>query len=166
MNSRDRILTALNHREPDRIPFDLAGTTCTGIRNTVYQNLRKYPGMQLETPVWSDVIQQIVIPSGEILKSLNTDVCGIFPLTSHNWNVYSKLKDCGDFFEYFDEWGFTHHFPKNGHWFSLVKHLMSEVDFDTEGLIESYLWPEAASQQRFIEIYKGKGAECKTHVPF
>jgi hypothetical protein len=31
MNSRDRILTALNHRETDRIPFDLAGTTFTGL---------------------------------------------------------------------------------------------------------------------------------------
>ena len=33
MNSRERILKALNHEEPDRIPFDLAGTTWTGITN-------------------------------------------------------------------------------------------------------------------------------------
>jgi hypothetical protein len=25
MNSRERVLTAINHREPDRVPFDLGG---------------------------------------------------------------------------------------------------------------------------------------------
>lgn len=152
MNSRERILAALNHRESDRIPYDLAGTTWTGITNTAYQNLLKLLGIDNETLVWSDVIQQIVIPSEEILNRINVDVRGIFPLTSHNWDVYSKLKDCGDYFEYFDEWGFTHHLPKNGHWFSLVKHPMSEVDFDSEELIENYSWPDAANKQRFLGL--------------
>ncbi|HSO84949.1 MAG TPA: uroporphyrinogen decarboxylase family protein [Draconibacterium sp.] len=152
MNSRDRILAALSHHEPDRIPFDLAGTTWTGITNTAYQNLRKHLGMQLEPPVWSDVIQQIVIPSSVILNRLDADVRGLFPLTSHNWDVYSKLKDCDGYFEYVDEWGFTHHFPKNSHWFSLVKHPMSGVNFESEGLIESYLWPDAANQQRILGL--------------
>ncbi len=58
------------------------------------------------------VIQQIVLPSEKVLQELGADVRGVFPLTSHNWDVYSKLKDRGDYFEYLDEWGFTHHFPK------------------------------------------------------
>ena len=29
--SYDRVLTALEHREPDRVPFDLGGTLVTGI---------------------------------------------------------------------------------------------------------------------------------------
>jgi uroporphyrinogen decarboxylase len=63
--------------------------------------------------------------------------------------VYSKLKDVGNYFEYFDEWGFTHHFPNNGYWFSLVKHSMDNVDFDSEGVIESFPWPDAGNKQRF-----------------
>ena len=31
MNSRERVIATLNHREPDRIPYDLAGTTVTAI---------------------------------------------------------------------------------------------------------------------------------------
>jgi len=31
MNSRERILMALNHKEPDRVPFDLASTHVTSI---------------------------------------------------------------------------------------------------------------------------------------
>jgi uroporphyrinogen decarboxylase len=149
MNSRERILKSINHEEPDRVPFDLAGSTWTGITNTAYQNLRNHLGLNSAEPVWSDVIQQIVIPSEEILTELKVDTRGVFPLTSHNWDVYSKLKDVGNYFEYFDEWGFTHHFPKNGYWFSLVKHSMDNVDFDSEGIIENYPWPDAGNKQRF-----------------
>ncbi|MBW6537439.1 MAG: hypothetical protein K0B11_20695 [Mariniphaga sp.] len=69
MNSRERILKALNHEEPDRIPFDLTGSTWTGITNTAYQNLRKFFGMEPDEPKWSDVIQQIFWPCGKPFRS-------------------------------------------------------------------------------------------------
>ena len=84
MNSRERILKALNHQEPDRVPFDLAGSTWTGITFTAYQNLRKHLGLEEKDAEWSDVIQQIVIPSKGILDKLQVDTRGVFPLTSHN----------------------------------------------------------------------------------
>jgi hypothetical protein len=31
MLARDRVLTALNHEEPDRVPIDLGSTPVTGI---------------------------------------------------------------------------------------------------------------------------------------
>ncbi len=45
MNSRERILTALDHREPDRIPFDLGSCQVTGIHVAAYQNLRQALGL-------------------------------------------------------------------------------------------------------------------------
>lgn len=148
MNSRERILRTLNHQEPDRVPFDLAGSTWTGIANTAYQNLRLFLGKEAEEPNWADVVQQIVIPSDDILEILEVDTRGLFPLTSHNWDVYGKLSDLGDSFEYFDEWGFTHHFPKgNGHWFSLVKHPMENVSPDIDE-IKSYIWPDPSLRER------------------
>ena len=149
MNSRERIFKALNHEEPDRIPYDLASATWTGITNTAYQNLRKYLGKESDAPEWSDVIQQIVIPSEEILDEFKVDTRGVFPLTSHNWDVYSKLKDCGDYWEYLDEWNFVHHFPKNGYWFSLVKSPLQEVDFEQQNVIENFPWPDARNKLRF-----------------
>jgi uroporphyrinogen decarboxylase len=100
MNSRERILTSLNHAEPDKVPFDLAGSTWTGITNGAYQKLRHFTGMDAEEPVWSDVVQQIVIPHEDMLEFLGVDTRGLFPLTSHNWDVYSKLNDSGDRWEY------------------------------------------------------------------
>jgi uroporphyrinogen decarboxylase len=149
MNSRERILKALNFEEADRVPYDLAGTTWTGITNTAYQNYLKYAGKAIEEPNWADVIQQIVVPSETVLWELNVDVRGVFPLTSHNWDVYSKLKDKGDYFEYFDEWGFVHHFPKNGYWFSLVSGSMETLDFTEEGIVEKGTWPNAGNPIRW-----------------
>jgi len=152
MNSRERIFKALNFQEADKLPYDLAGTTWTGITNGAYQNLLKYKGKTEEQPCWSDVIQQIVVPSEEILSEFEVDVRGVFPLTSHNWDVYSKLKDCGDYFEYYDEWGFTHHFPKNGYWFTLVKHPMGMVDFTEEGVVEKGIWPQPGDKRRWAGL--------------
>lgn len=148
MNSRERIIKTLNFEEPDRVPYDLAATTWSGITNTAYQNFLKYTGNNAEDPVWADVVQQIVIPSEKILDELNVDARGVFPLTSHNWDVYSKLKDRGDYMEYFDEWGFTHHFPKNGYWFSLVKSPMEEAEFSKKTVL-NYPWPNAKNPIRF-----------------
>lgn len=149
MNSRDRINKALNFEEADRIPYDLAATTWTGITNTAYQNYLKFSDRDTEDSNWSDVIQQIVVPSEKVLQELGADVRGLFPLTSHNWDVYSKLKDCGDYYEYRDEWNFTHHFPKNGFWFSLVNSPMQDVDFTEAGIVEKGTWPDAANPERF-----------------
>jgi uroporphyrinogen decarboxylase len=152
MNSRERIIAAVNHREPDRVPFDLAGTTWTGIANGAYQNLLTFMGKEAENPQWSDVIQQIVIPSEDLLIKLKVDTRGLFPLTSSNWNVYQKLIDKGDYWEYNDEWGFTLHFPKeNGNWFSYVRHPMEEIVPDVKE-INAYKWPLAVDKRRIAGL--------------
>jgi uroporphyrinogen decarboxylase len=152
MNSRERMLKALNHEEPDRVPFDLAGSTWTGITNTAYQNLRKHMGLAPDEPEWSDVIQQIVIPEERILDDLGVDTRGLFPITSHNDDVYARLMDRGDYWEYHDEWSFVHHFPKNGYWFSLVGSPLEEIDFALENIIEDFPWPDAGNHRRFAGL--------------
>lgn len=154
MTGRDRVIKALNHEEADRIPYDLAATTWTGITTTAYQNYLKFKGKSQETSDWADVIQQIVIPSEGLLQEFGADVRGVFPLTSHNWDVHSRLEDRGAYFEYFDEWGFTHHFPKDGYWFSLVKSPMESIDFLEEDVVEKYPWPDAGNRERFAGLRK------------
>jgi len=149
MNSRERILKTLNHEEPDQVPFDLAGSTWTGITNGAYQKLLDHLHLPPEEPVWADVIQQIVVPSPVVLEMLQVDTRGLLPLTSHNWNVYDKLTDAGDNWEYLDEWSFTHHFPKkDGHWFSLVKNPMEQLADPSEDDIIRFNWPFAADKRR------------------
>ena len=148
MNGRERILATLGHREPDKIPFDLAGTTWTGITREAYRKLTGLLDINDREPQWADVIQQIVIPSEEVLSRLDIDTRGLFPLTSHNWDVYGKLRDEGSNWEYKDEWGITHHFPKeNGYWFSIVRHPMENIQPDNQ-IIGTYNWPDPLNRLR------------------
>jgi len=149
MNAKERMEKTLNHEEPDKIPFDLAATTWTGITNTAYQNYLDFLNKPGGKPFWSDVIQQIVVPSEEILELIQADVRGIFPLTSHNWDVYDKLVEKGDHYIYHDEWGFVHQFPRNGYWFSLIESPLKDTDFTGNGIIEQYPWPDAKDKSRF-----------------
>jgi len=66
---------ALNHKEADRIPYDLAGTTVTGINKKAFIRAMEYRGLSTEFDLKEiDPIQQIVTPSGETLKKLNCDI--------------------------------------------------------------------------------------------
>lgn len=40
MNSRERVITALRHEEPDRVPIDLGGTAVSSIAMSTYAALR------------------------------------------------------------------------------------------------------------------------------
>ena len=46
MTSRERVKTALNHREPDKVPIDLSGHRSSGISAIAYAKLRKYLGLE------------------------------------------------------------------------------------------------------------------------
>ena len=98
MNSRERLLTALNHQEPDRIPFDLGSTQVTGIHEVAYRNLRAYLGLPNVEPQICDTVQGLALPDDDLIEKLGVDVRGLFPLNSHNWNI--TLTDLGDRWEY------------------------------------------------------------------
>ena len=48
MKSSERLNTALNHNEPDRVPYDLAGTTVTGISKKAFIRAMEYRGISTE----------------------------------------------------------------------------------------------------------------------
>ena len=152
MTSRERVLTALSHNEPDRVPYDLCGTHVTAISKGAYVNLRRYLGLPPEEPEWLDVVQQAVVPGDDVLARLEVDTRGLFPLTSHNWNVYGQLEDAGDNWAYRDEWGMTHHFPKeDGRWFTTVAEPLADVP-PVPGSVDAHAWPNVADPGRIAGL--------------
>ena len=47
MTPRERIISALEHTEPDRVPVDLGGTDSSGIMGTAYDRLKKHLGISI-----------------------------------------------------------------------------------------------------------------------
>ena len=89
MNSRARILTALSHREPDRVPVDFSGHRSSGINAIAYANLRSYLGLREKPVRIYDVIQQLAIVDEDILDLFGIDTIELgrgFLLDDGDWN--------------------------------------------------------------------------------
>ena len=73
MTSRERIVSALRHEEPDRIPLDLSGTESSGITGMAYNRLREYLGLGPGRAQIVDVYQQIVKIEDDLREVIRPD---------------------------------------------------------------------------------------------
>jgi uroporphyrinogen decarboxylase len=152
MNSRQRVLTALGHREPDRVPFDLGSVQVTGIHVTAYRSLRRALGLPDVGVALCDEIQQLAMIDDDLADRLKIDTHGLYPLNSHNWQVVAE--DAGEYWAYHDEWGITHRRPKeNGLYFSVANVPLPRSEL-TERDIEQHSWPDVGHPQRIAGLRK------------
>lgn len=77
MTSRERILTSVNHKQPDRVPLDLGATPSSGISAIAYNNLKKHLGIDSKETRIYDVVQQVVQPEEAILDRFGVDVIDV-----------------------------------------------------------------------------------------
>lgn len=92
MNSRERMIAAINHQEPDRIPIDLGATPSSGISVVAYQNLLKYLHKDhLQTYVY-DVVQEVVQPEMEILEHFGVDVLDLGRKFNQSQDYWHRLE--------------------------------------------------------------------------
>jgi uroporphyrinogen decarboxylase len=74
MTSRERILAAIEHRAPDRVPVDLGATPSSGISAIAYGNLNRHLGIAAGHTRIYDVVQQLAQPEDFILDRYGVDV--------------------------------------------------------------------------------------------
>ena len=73
MTSRERVLAALNHSEPDRVPVDFSGHRSSGIAAVAYPKLREFLGLPPRPIRVYDVIQQLAIVDEDVLDLFQVD---------------------------------------------------------------------------------------------
>jgi uroporphyrinogen decarboxylase len=75
---RERVVSALNHEETDRVPIDFGGSHETGIQADAYAGLLKHYGFEPEEVVGRDGgTEATIVPSEKVLKHLDVDVRGL-----------------------------------------------------------------------------------------
>jgi uroporphyrinogen decarboxylase len=86
MNSRERILSAINHVQPDKVPIDLGSSTVTGISAIAYNNLKRHLTIESKTRVY-DVVQQLANVDMEVIDLLGVDALDInrVSIEGNNW---------------------------------------------------------------------------------
>ncbi|MHB1375840.1 MAG: hypothetical protein ACYCXB_00225 [Candidatus Humimicrobiaceae bacterium] len=73
MTPRERVKTALNHREPDLVPIDLGGTICTTLTGTANENLKKFLKIDKSGEIINFPVLDSVLPLEEVLNLFQSD---------------------------------------------------------------------------------------------
>jgi uroporphyrinogen decarboxylase len=100
--SYERVLSALQHKEPDRIPFDLGATAVTAINMNALRNLKRYLSIPGEVTLW-DKITQVAMTDKETSARLRVDVGRVGPNAPFNPNYAIDLDLVGDHYRLIDE---------------------------------------------------------------
>jgi uroporphyrinogen decarboxylase len=156
MNSRERVLCALDHKEPDRIPFDISSTGSTEIALKAYRNLLSYLGIKKKVEILTLVAQRACVDE-TILKKLNVDTRGIHPNVPIQWKVKTKEDDHYTYYQ--DGWGIIRKMPKiGGLYYDITVSPLSNVNTDD---IEKYPWPNPTDpvifqglKEKALRLYK------------
>ena len=77
MTSRERIQSALNHVEPDRVPVDFGGHRSSGIMAQAYVRLREILGLPPSNLFVYDFIQQLAVIEDDVLDIIGVDVVDV-----------------------------------------------------------------------------------------
>src|SRR5258707_11458399 len=88
MTPRERVLTSLNHQEPDRVPIDLSGHRSSGIAAMAYARLRDFLGLPRRVPRVYDPVQQLAIVDEDVLRRFGVDTIELgraFALEDKYW---------------------------------------------------------------------------------
>jgi len=91
MLPRERVLTALEHREPDRVPIDFSGHRSSGITAIAYARLRRYLGLEARPIRVYDIVQQLAIVDEDVLDRFGVDTIELgrgFALDDESWQQW------------------------------------------------------------------------------
>jgi uroporphyrinogen decarboxylase len=77
MNSRERVIAAIEHRQPDKVPVDMGATPSSGISAIAYGNLKKHLRINSGHTRLYDVVQQLAQPEDIIIDKLKIDVVDV-----------------------------------------------------------------------------------------
>jgi uroporphyrinogen-III decarboxylase len=77
--SRQRVLAALNHRQPDRVPVDFGSTAVTGIHVSCVAALRKHYGLENRPVKVHEPYQMLGLVEDDLKDAMGIDTEGVFP---------------------------------------------------------------------------------------
>jgi uroporphyrinogen decarboxylase len=111
MTSRERVLKALNHEIPDRVPVDLGGNQ-TGIHRIAYERLCRRLGIA-DSVVIMDAVQQLARPCEAVLERLHVDTRYIAAGAAGDWKggIVKARRDGHLWHDLTDEFGIRWSMP-------------------------------------------------------
>ncbi|MBN1997910.1 hypothetical protein JW935_10185 [candidate division KSB1 bacterium] len=163
MTSRERVLSALQFKEPDRVPIDLGGFQ-TGIHLKAYQALLEYLNLQ-EDIVVLDPVQQLAKPSEAVLNRLHVDTRYITSRTPDGFDATIKqsVRNNRKWHDLTDEFGVVWSMPDD-------QQLYMDISFNplaeaTIKDLDSYSFPDGKDPSRFSGV-REQATYLRENTPF
>ncbi|MEG2842141.1 MAG: hypothetical protein RR900_01525, partial [Ruthenibacterium sp.] len=148
MTSYERVKMALNHQEPDRVPFDLGASGVTTINVNALKELRSYFGLNNDNVKVTDIINQTATVDDDLIEVMKIDVKPVDPLPPQTPGLSKPVWQEGTNHLIQDEFGIIWRMPPNGHYFDLHQHPLAQAEEPEE--IDAYPWPKGNDPSRFI----------------
>ncbi len=114
LSHRERVIRALSHQEPDRIPFDLGSTANSSIHMVAYQKLKAHFGVDAEDVIIHKIMQTAMVHE-PVLQALDIDLRSVGPGTSDSKPDIPVGED-----GYQDEWGIVRRKPPASLYYDLT----------------------------------------------
>ena len=148
LTPRERVLAAINHEEPDRVPIILGVSNATSIKMRTYQRLKKLLGIQAEDKYvydWPELGTALL--DEETMQRLHSDVRAVLDLEPAS--VLERNKNRDPHSPYIDSWGSGQVEIAPGNWFSGI-HPLAEATTIEE--LENYPWPDMDDPTRVAHV--------------
>ncbi len=115
LSHRERVIKALSHQEPDRVPFDLGSTPNSSIHVLGYQKLKAYFGIEAEDTIIHRMMQTVAVHE-PVLQALDIDLRYAGPGAPDSKPDIPVGED-----GYQDEWGVIRRKPPSSLYYDLAK---------------------------------------------
>lgn len=163
MTSRQRVLAALNHQTPDRVPIDLGGNQ-TGIHKFAYRALLEHLGIDDELSIM-DPVQQLARPCEELLERFHVDTRYVAAGSASDFKgeIVTLRRHGRLWHDLTDEFGVTWSMPDDQpYYMDISDHPLA---YDTIEDLDEYPFPKGDAPGRF-EGLRQRALELKNHTPY
>jgi uroporphyrinogen decarboxylase len=138
MTSRQRVLAALNHQQPDRVPIDIGGSSVSTLIGQAYERLKTYLGIAEETQYMKRKSRSVILAKA-IAERLHSDTRPLNPGNPDGWQ--DIIFPNGSFQ---DEWSVTWSKPEGGHYNPTGNPLRDATLAD----LDRFRWPDPLNPGR------------------
>ena len=163
MTSRERMLTALNHEVPDRVPIDFGGFQ-TGIHRLPYVALLEHLGIRDEVTIL-DPVQQLAKPCEAVLQRLHVDTRYLVAggPESFRGGIERHTREGRLWHDLRDEFGVVWSMPDDQPFFmDISHHPLANAEIRD---LDAYPFPNGADPTRFQGL-RQKAKEMRDNTPY
>jgi uroporphyrinogen decarboxylase len=163
MTPRQRVLRALNHEVPDRVPIDLGGNQ-TGIHKNAYRRLALYLGLPDEVEIM-DAVQQLARPSERVLERFHVDTRYVAAGPASTWKGGIVKAERGGrlWHDLTDEFGIRWSMPDDQQlYMDITLHPLARA---TVKDVCDYAWPKGDDPSRFAGL-RERALRLRKETPY